>query len=53
MRRMNSSEASMTPVYTATVRSNTTVSAKVRIITDQSDFGPSKMWRTVRRSLMS
>ena len=40
MRRMNSNDASMTPVYTATVRSNTTVSAKVRSITDQSDLGP-------------
>ena len=53
MRRMNSREASMTPVYTATVRSKITVSAKVRIITDQSDFGPWKICRTVRRSLMS
>lgn len=53
MRRLNSREASMTPVYTATVRSKITVSAKVRIITDQSDFGPWKICRTVRRSLMS
>ena len=40
MRRMNSNDAGMTPVYTATVKSNTTVSAKVRSITDQSDLGP-------------
>ncbi len=40
MRRMNSNDAGMTPVYTATVKSNTTVSVKVRSITDQSDLGP-------------